>query len=322
MLFFVSPQTDIRQLDQWNKQSKITKSLDKNEWLQASYNNNFKLFNISKELADYIEQVPPLISPMLKIQKLGNVDILANQKIRNIATEQVLIYFSENEDQKKAFILGEGIWKWKMYDFQINGNFSNFSEIFEKTVQYLCIETPKNNLLVDIKNQYLETESIRIKAQYYNKSLELNLDQNLNFEYSNSEGQSFSKPMQIENNQYQIDLPYLGKGIYSYNIKSGKDSSKVLSSGSFSVLPSQLELLDTKARHTLLSKISEQTQGKFYSEADWFKLIEEIKNHPKFKTKSYTSYLLEEWINFRWILWIIMLLISLEWFLRKYLGSI
>ncbi len=322
VLYFVSPQNDIRKLDELNPTIKISKAIKKNEWYQASANNNFKLFKLSDELKTYIDELPPLIAPMLKIQKMPLDKLLAYQKVRNIATDQALIFFNEIDNQKTAFVIGEGIWRWKIYDFQQNGDFNNFSLLIEKIVQYLCVEKSNKNFIVDIKQQYAETEKKCIKAQYYNKSMEADLSQTLVFEYSNSQGQNFAKPMSVSDKDYQIDLSYLPSDIYTYSIYNDTDSTIKLAEGSFSVLPSQLELLDTKAKHQLLSKLSQNSQAKFYTEDQWFNVLDDLKKHPKFKTQSYTGFELTEWINFKWILLLISLMIGLEWFLRKYFGSI
>jgi hypothetical protein len=322
VLHFVSPQSNIRKLDELNPSTKISKAIKKNEWYQAAANSNFKLFNLSDELKAYIDEVPPLIAPMLKVQKSALTNILAYQKIKNIETDDALIFFNEIDNKKRAFVLGEGIWKWKVYDFKQNGDFNNFSLLIEKIVQYLCVENTDKDFIVDIKNQYSESEKKHITAQYYNKSMELDLKQVFVFEYSNTEGQSFSKPMSVSDKDYHIDLSYLPSDIYAYKIYNESDSTVNLAEGSFSVLPSQLEMLDTKARHQLLSNISQNSQAKFYNEQNWFNVLNDLKEHPKFKTQSYTSFELIEWINFKWILLLITLLISLEWFLRKYFGSI
>ncbi len=321
-LTFISDQTDFTSLNTIKSGIPISKKLNKNDLIEQLANPSFTLFKQSKDLLNFFDKVPPLIAPMIKVYHKSNVYGLTFQNIKNVKTNQLSIFFTETENNKLAYILGEGIWRWKIYDYQKNQSFSNFNEFLVKTVQYLSIKTPKDNFIVDIKNRFEEYEPVQINVQLYNKSLELIQDQEISIKYFDSEGHEFNNILSPNSTAYSSNLGLLKPGIYHYEISTILDQKKMVKMGQFVVSPSFLEYKNLTANHQLLKSISKNTNAIYFEKENWLSVVDSIEQNPHFKTKVYSSDELTDLIHFKWILLLIVFLLSIEWFIRKFSGTI
>ncbi|MCY1533407.1 hypothetical protein D9M68_687310 [compost metagenome] len=68
--------------------------------------------------------------------------------------------------------------------------------------------------------------------------------------------------------------------------------------------------------------MSQQSGGKMYSPANLLQVANDLEKNDQVKTITYEDRKYEELINFKWIFICIMLLLSMEWFLRKRNGEI
>ena len=91
--------------------------------------------------------------------------------------------------------------------------------------------------------------------------------------------------------------------------------------GSFSVQNIQLELYDLAARHDLLRALSENYGGEVFISGKSNGLANKILTNDKIKPVVYQSSDTKSVLNFKWLFGLLMFLLSLEWFLRRYMGS-
>jgi len=70
----------------------------------------------------------------------------------------------------------------------------------------------------------------------------------------------------------------------------------------------------------MLYQLASRSGGNFYLPEQTSQLIEEINNSNQLKPQSYFQEMINELLNLRWLFFVFLLLLSLEWFLRKYWG--
>jgi len=107
---------------------------------------------------------------------------------------------------------------------------------------------------------------------------------------------------------------------YTWTAQTTFSGKRYTKRGNFVVEEIQIEKLDTKANHGLLTAISNESSGKFYSMKDYQKLIKEISNREDITSISYeqSSYL--SLLDYFWILMLLILIASIEWFLKRWYG--
>ena len=91
--------------------------------------------------------------------------------------------------------------------------------------------------------------------------------------------------------------------------------------GKFSVQPIQLELFETTADHAVLRALSTQFGGAMVYPKDMLSIADSIKAKQTLKPIMYNTNKTQTAMNLKWIFFVLMALLSLEWFARRYFGS-
>ncbi|MEM9992423.1 MAG: hypothetical protein AAF738_11720, partial [Bacteroidota bacterium] len=91
--------------------------------------------------------------------------------------------------------------------------------------------------------------------------------------------------------------------------------------GQFSVQPVQLELYATTADHSSLRILSEKYGGALIYPSQLSELSARIAETGTVKPVVYQTTKTRSIINLKWIFFILLSLLSVEWFLRRYFGA-
>ena len=78
----------------------------------------------------------------------NNCVVLLYKKIGSLNTEHPILFFVENE-YKAAYLLGEGLWRWRLNDTYLNDNNLLFNEFISQIIQYLLLDEEKSRLHID-----------------------------------------------------------------------------------------------------------------------------------------------------------------------------
>ena len=98
--------------------------------------------------------------------------MLFHQKIGSVSTGDPLILFNNSLNRKTGVILGDGIWRWKLADFEKDRDHLVFNEIVNKMIQFLSVRTDKSAFRISAKDEYRDNESLEIEAELYNESFD------------------------------------------------------------------------------------------------------------------------------------------------------
>lgn len=290
-------------------------SMQKEDYL-ADYKSGFSSF--AQEDIGF-DDFPPLENLYGNLEIKQHISTLLEAKIRNINTEKPLLFFSENGSQRTAVLLGEGIWKWRLSHFSKTESFEDFDIFVNKITQYLATDNKKKSLVVNHENFYNSGENIEISAQYFNKNYEF--DQNARLSISvknNATNQTKSYDLLKSHNYYKVNLDGLEAGEYSFMVK--ELSTNTSYTGNFEVIDFDIEKQYTNADYKKLQLLAQNTNGKVFFESTINTLIDELLANENFKSvqKEQTKKL--PLIDFWTLLGIIVALLGLEWFIRKYNG--
>ena len=282
---------------------------------------NFPLFTISDEFRKAIKDFPAVACPFGSFQNDNNSNVLFYQRIGIVDTKTPLMIFNSTGDVKTAVFTGEGIWRWRLQDFAANGNHKLFDEFVSKTVQYLSVKVDKSYFKVLGKNNFFENEAIEMEGEVYNESYELINEPEVNIVITNAENKKFNYTFSKTANAYRLNAGGMPVGEYKYDAKV-KVGDKIYSQrGEYSVTALQVELTNTVADHQLLYSIAKKHDGDIVYPKQLDKLAEMLNSREDIKTVSYSEKKLREVINLKWIFFLLLALLSFEWFMRKRNGA-
>jgi len=174
---------------------------------------------------------------------------------------------------------------------------------------------------VNAKNDFPENEPIIFDAELYNASYEAITDKEIKMVIKNEEGKEFPYTFSPQGGRYKLNAGNLPVGNYKYTATVVSEGQNLIESGEFSVSALQVELTNTVADHKLLYQFAKDNGGEMVSPREVSKLAELIKAREDIAAISYENKELNDLINFRWILFLLIGLLSLEWLLRKRAGT-
>jgi hypothetical protein len=83
----------------------------------------------------------------------------------------------------------------------------------------------------------------------------------------------------------------------------------------------QIEKTESNANQGVMKQLAEQSNGIFYLLKNYKKALEDISKRKDITTISYEETSFDDLIDFIWIFVLIFVLLSSEWFLRRWFGS-
>jgi hypothetical protein len=299
----------------------VVANAQKTNECEAVLEQNIPLFTISDELRKGIKEFPAVVCPYGNYPTNNNGNELFYQRIGMVDTKIPLMSFNNYNDYKVAIFNGEGIWKWRLQDFASHSNHNLFDEFISKTVQYLSVKENKSFFKIIAPTSFLENESVGLEAEVYNESYELINEPDVSITISNSENKKFPFTFSKTNNAYRLNAGMMPVGDYTFaaNVTVGK--KLYTQRGAFSIIPLQVEAVNTIADHQLLYSIAHKHGGDLVYPNELETLVKKLKLRDDIKTISYTENKLSDLINLKWIFFLLLALLSFEWFIRKRNGA-
>ena len=268
-IFIVGSQMDIQAFNEAQDLIKINGNGQTLEDIEPTINSNFKSFSTSDELRSGLTLFPPLVAPFGEYSVVSNASSFLFQTIRNVDTPYPLVSFNERRGVRTAVMVGEGIWKWRIFDFFQNGNYDLTDEYVNKIVQF--VSTKKDNrkfIAKSAKTLYKENESILLNAQLYNDNYELVNEPEVFLSVFGADNQEYQFIMNRNNDYYSISAGQLSPGNYRFNAKTNYNGSEYTDNGRFSVQEIQLESFDLEARHNVLADLAMNFLLSFFVETN------------------------------------------------------
>ncbi|MBD3750219.1 MAG: hypothetical protein IE931_12065 [Sphingobacteriales bacterium] len=286
-------------------------------------NPSFYAFSLSDAAQSGLQNLAPLTAPFGNYSFKNSGVVLFNQKVGNVNTSAPLLSFGDDSGVKTAILTGEGIWRWRLEDFAKNNNHDAVDELISKTVQYLNAKDDKRKFRVyPAKDRFAENEHVILNAELYNDAYELNNAPDVTIDLQGKSGKKYSFLFSRLGNSYQLDAGFLPSDEYSFIAKTSLGKNNYTAAGDFLVEEIHAEAMQTTANHQFLYHLSKQSGGQMVMPNQINSLENLILRNEKFKTISYEENSYESLINLKWVFAILMLLLSLEWFLRKRNGAI
>lgn len=294
------------------------KAINQPEDYAAIYNDSFLTF-LQKDIG--FANFPPLEDKFGEVTITKPHQTLVYQKIAGIATEQPLIATFEEKDKKYAVIYGENLWKWRSTSFRQDNSFEEFDAFMGNLVQYVASTKKRNRLEINVESLYPANSTIAISAFYADKNYQFDNRASLQLTFTNTDSkESKVVPFSLVNNSYQVKLENVSTGNYAYKVTvAGENITKY---GKFKVTDYQVEEQFTNSNHKKLQKLADRTGGKLFYGNQSNNFIQELINNKNYYSTLKSVPKEQNLIDWKWILALAALLLSLEWFIRKYYGKI
>lgn len=279
---------------------------------------SFEIFNTE---TFKVSKFPPLEAAFGNETLKGNYETLLFKQIAGVTTKQPLLAFWNTNKANEAVLFGEGIWKWRMMDYKNNENFENFDSLFGKVIQYLSSKKERKRLTANYESVYYSNNAVKISAAYFNKNYEFNTKGILILSVTDADKQVNKKvPLVLKGQFYEADLSDLPANQYNFSIRA--KGTNLVTHGRFSILDFDIEKQFFRPDIESLQTLTKTNQGALFYENQLNDLISQLKTSDSFKPIQKSKQDKMPIISWKYLLGVLLLLLGLEWFLRKYNGLI
>ena len=278
--------------------------------------NSFSLFSLNDKWNLWVEELPPLYSPLAEYTFKSEHHHLFTQNILGITTQNPIFTFSKQGEYRQAVCTVEGLWKWRLYEFLKTNKHQLFDELINKSVQFLSVKEDKRPFRLRHEKLIYENEPLLIEADLYDANYELVNSAEVSLLIKDEDENEYNFSFNKTAISYTLELNELKVGNYSYEAKVILNGTELLNKGKFSVLPLELENISSQANPQILYNLSQKYGGKSYDKSQFSQLKNELSTIES-QSLSYKEESKSDFINLKWLFTLLFVFLSLEWFIRK-----
>lgn len=284
------------------------------------------IFDIpDRQDASLWRRLPPLFVSESKWTTSPGSTELASVEIRGIALPDPLFAVMRRGSVKSAALLANGFWRWTLVPEDLEPEADRFKALFANLVQWLYASDDDRLVRVyPAEREFSEGESVLLRGEVYDESLRPISNASLSIRVTSPQGQVFPFEMLARGNgRYGLDIGSLPAGRYDYQATASRDDSVLgEDAGSFAIGRRAIEFRQTRADGDLMSALATRSGGAAFSSTDVTGVSETIRTLQGYQPVTRTS--LEQIRLWQLIpmLFLLLLLLSIEWFFRKRFGMV
>ncbi|PLK44833.1 VWA domain-containing protein [Emticicia sp. TH156] len=320
-LFILGNQSNIAGFNGMQQTLSILAQAGRADKVNAKFNSSFNLFNLDGDKLSILEKLPPLLAPFGEYRAGTGSEIILYQRVGAVVTPKPLLIANTANARKSAVLTAEGIWQWRLEEFALTEKQEIVDEVFMKTLQLISIKDDKRKLRVyPVSREFSVDEKIVFENEAYNDIYERIYNQSITLEITDEKGTTKNYNYTISQDNTRFEISGLGEGVYRYKAATQVLGKSEEASGQFVVQNTDLEDLTHTADFNLLRTLAQQNKGKFYEAGRLNNLTEYLStNQSPDKISSIEE--MNEFINLKWVFFVLLVLASVEWVSRKYLGT-
>lgn len=282
--------------------------------VQAAYNPSFTIFSLPQNIRSVADKMPPLAMPYGTVNTPANVSSLFNAR----GNEQMPLWVFQQGSTPLAMLMGEGIWRWRVYEYRFFKEHNVVDECIRQTVAFLTANNEKPFRVEMPKYIWSDQEAIYMNAYLLNANNEQVNDVETSLVLTDSAGNEQTYSFERSGSSYRLNLGIWAGGSYKYRAETQYNGTTYSASGSFAVETMPLELLETGADYTLLYGLSQKYGGAFFPASEMNAVYDSIKNNKNIKPLIQSNIDTIPLVDWKWYFFLILLFAVAEWLLRKY----
>jgi hypothetical protein len=321
-LFFVlGNQSAVPLANSLNRSLTINATNSQVDKVTARFNPAFQQLNFDPEQLKLLERLPPLSVPFGDYNISSGAETILFQKVGTLNTSKPLLVLNTNGEPKTAVLAGEGIWQWRQEEFAQTSKQEVVDNLFQKVIQVLSVREDKRKFRVyPTRNEFEAGEQIVFQTEIYNDIYEPIFGQEVKLDITNEKGvtRQFTYTHSQENPRFNVSG--LADGVYRYAASTSLRSGQEKVTGQFVITNADIELNNTTADFGMLRELAGRSGGTFTTQATFADFISKLKeDRPADRLDS--SEEMVEIIYMKWLFFLLILLLGVEWGLRKYHGG-
>lgn len=321
IFYILGNQSAVPLVSTLNKSLTINATNGQTDKVTARYNSSFHMLNLDAESLKLLERLPPLSVPFGDYNLSSGTETILFQKVGTLNTSKPLLVLNTASDQKTAVLAGEGIWQWRQEEYALTNKQDVVDNLFQKLIQILSVREDKRKFRVyPVRAEFEAGEQVIFQTEIYNDIYEQIYGQEVKLTITDEKGKNrdFTYTHTAENPRFNISG--LNEGVYRFQASAALRSGQEKVSGQFVIRNVDIEMNNTLADFGMLRELAKNTGGEFISPASLTQFVQKLKqNRPSDRLDS--SEEMVELIHMKWLFFLLVILMGIEWGLRKYHGG-
>ncbi|NMM48749.1 hypothetical protein [Marinigracilibium pacificum] len=288
------------------------------DYVTPVLNSSFNLFSLPESTPSVLADVPPVITPFGEYSITSGGQVILEQQVNGINTGRPLLVLDQDNGNKKALLFGTKWWAVRLMEHKETGKNEVFDEIINQTVRWLTADTDKKRFKVYPQDrEILEQESLNIIAEFYNDIYEPVYGNPLSLKLFRND--SLINEYEFNNSRTPYSITGLSAGVYRFEAQAKFEGKPVSDSGQFVIKLFSIEKNNLKANWNDLQFFVNKQAGEFYTTEQIDEISESLAVDNTIRIHSKTMY--RSLVEWSWLLVVLLIWISIEWFLRKFYGG-
>lgn len=279
------------------------------------------LYNNASDPIQAWNTLPPVNMPNTTISVKPGNQIISKVTSKGTPENKILIVSGSQGGIRSLFINAAGIWKWKLQRAKDNARvFDNF---INNTLKWLSVPDDKKQVIISTSRKvYSAGETVEFSAQVYDESFNPVSDAEVEVIVKGNGNNITSTLSAVNTGIYEGDINVTLPGYYNYSGSASVNGSIIgTDEGSFSIGEVNPELENNRMNIELLKRLALISGGDYYTPENSDELIARLTNSDNTEQFTVSTAEIKLWSE-EYLLYLIIILFSLEWFLRKRAGML
>ncbi|OGX81481.1 hypothetical protein BEN47_05525 [Hymenobacter lapidarius] len=286
-------------------------------------NPGFARFATDEEAARRYGQYPPAPVPFGDLRLGPGAEAALWQQVGRVATQKPLLVFGGSAERRQATLLTDGSWQWRLSEAVAHDDRPEvYDRLIIRTLQLLTQNANKKRLDVyPTQERFGTQDDVTLGAETYNAVFERLYNQKIDLTLTDEKKQTRRFNFANPEDGSPLRLGPLPAGLYRYQARATLGGQAQQDAGELLVQSQPLEALESRADHNLLAQLSRRSGARLYYPTQFDKLAQDILQ-ANYKPVITAEEDVKDLINLKWIFFVILAFLTVEWAVRKYSGSL
>ncbi len=283
----------------------------------------FTRFSFDEETARRFAAYPPAPVPFGDYRLGRGAEAALWQQAGRVPTQKPLLVFGGTSEQRQATLLTDGSWQWRLTEAtQHDDRPEAYDRLIIRTLQLLTQNANKKRLDVyPTQDSFGTQDDVTLGAETYNAVFERIYNQPVTVTLTDARQRVRTFSFSPGEDGAPLHLGPLPAGLYRYQARAVLGGQPQQASGELLVQSQPLEALESRADHNLLSQLARRSGQRLYFPAQLAQLGQDILQ-AGYKPVISEEEDLKDLINLKWLFFLLVGFLAVEWAARKYSGSV
>ncbi|MDA3883938.1 MAG: hypothetical protein PF481_11720 [Bacteroidales bacterium] len=321
-VYMYNTSMNMNRLPQYGSGLSISAQNNNFDEVSAAVDKQFALFQITDAFSQFLSQAPSLNAPYGSYTMNPEADVCLWQTVGGIQVSRPLLLFYESEGVKRASFLAEGLWRWRLFVMREQQSSELFDVFINNIIRYVSLTETRSLFRVSSKEVFTENQDIMLYAELYDYNFQLVMDEAISLQIRDSIGTEYTYMFTPQSQRYVVNAGSFPPGKYTYKASCTYNNKQHSEKGIILVTQNQKEFISTRAQAGLMREVAQETGGSLFVPQTMSAILDSISRNVQITPVSHSSQKRANILDYWQLLLILVIALSVEWFLRKFYGGV